>query len=344
MPFSIPSRRNILISIIIISIIFMLTIAGWFMLRPVPLIAQGEIEATQVKVASKIAGRVKSIHVKEGEFVEQGKLLISLDSPEIEAKLRQAEAAQKMADAQRAKAYSGTRKEQIESAKNLWLKAQAGTELAKKTLDRVQSLYAEGVLSEQKLDEAKAQYKTAVTTEDAAKASYNMAVAGAQLEDKEAARALFDQASSAVSEVQVYLGETSLHAPIGSEVAEIIPSLGELVSPGYPVITLIDLNDIWITFNLREDMLADIKMGSVMNVIIPALGNQEVKIKINYISVQGDFATWRATRTSGDFDMKTFEVRGVPVNQVEGLRPGMSVLANWNEVKKLNADNDESDN
>lgn len=337
MPLSIKKRRTLSIGIIVISIVLMLSIAGWFMLIPPPLTIQGEVEATQVKVASKIAGRINGIHVREGEQVEPGAILVSLDSPEIEAKLRQAKAAQKAANAQRSKANSGTRKEQIESAKNMWLKAKAGTELAEKTLERIRKLHAEGVIPAQKLDEVEAQYKSALTTEDAAKASYDMAIAGAQHEDREAAMALFDQASGAVSEIQTYMNETDLYAPISSEVAEIVLKLGELASPGYPVITLVNLNDIWITFNLREDLLADIKMGYYLNARIPALGNKTVKLKINFISAQGDFATWRATKTSGDFDMKTFEVRAVPVDKLEGLRPGMSAIVNWDEVKKINS-------
>lgn len=339
MPLPIRNRRTLSLGIIVISIVLMLSVAGWFMLIPQPLTIQGEVEATQVKVASKIAGRIKEIHIREGEQVEQGTLLISLDSPELQAKFRQAKAAQKAASAQKSKAYSGTRKEQIETAKNMWLKAKAGTELAAKTLERIKKLYSEGVVPAQKLDEADAQYKSALTTEEAARASYDMAIAGAQNEDKEAAIALFDQASGAVSEVQTYLNETDLYAPIKSEVAEIVLKLGELVSPGYPVVTLVNLDDIWVTFNLREDLLADIRMGYLMNAKIPALGNRTIELRVNYISAQGEFATWRATKTTGDFDMKTFEVRAVPVDKTEGLRPGMSAIVNWDEVKKLNKNN-----
>jgi HlyD family secretion protein len=335
MPLSIRNRRTLSLGIIVISIVLMLSIAGWFMLVPPPLTIQGEVEATQVKVASKIAGRIKSIHIREGEQVEQGALLISLDSPEIEAKLKQAKAAQKAANAQRSKANSGTRKEQIESARNMWLKAKAGTELAGKTLERIKKLYTEGVVPAQKLDEAEAQYKSAATTEEAAKASYDMAVAGAQHEDREQHWRSLTRLPE-LYQIQTYLNETDLYAPIKSEVAEIVLKLGELASPGYPVITLVNLDDVWVTFNLREDLLADIKMGYYLNAKITALGNKSVKLKINFISAQGDFATWRATKTSGDFDMKTFEVRAVPVEKLEGLRPGMSAIVNWDEVKKIN--------
>ncbi|HON16324.1 MAG TPA: efflux RND transporter periplasmic adaptor subunit [Spirochaetota bacterium] len=334
MSLALKNRKILSLSVIVSSIIIMLSVSGWFMIVPPPLTVQGEVEATQVKVASKIAGRIKEIYIKEGQEVEKGTLLVALDSPELEAKYRQAKAAQKAALAQKSKASNSARKEQIEAAKNLWLKAKAGTELAYKTLERVKKLYAEGVVPAQKLDEAEAQYKSALTTEEAAKASYDMAIAGAQREDREAAMALFDQASGAVSEIESYLSESNLYAPIKSEVYSIVLKLGELASPGYPVVTLVDLNDLWVTFNLREDLLADIKMGDLIQAKIPALNNKKITLRINYIAAQGDFATWRATRTSGDFDMKTFEVRGVPTEKVEGLRPGMSAIVNWDEVRK----------
>lgn len=334
----VPSYKKTELSfiIIILSIFFLLVISGWFMLIPQKLTVQGEVEATQVKIASKIAGRVKTIHVKEGQQVNAGDMLITFDCPEIEAKYRQAKAAQKAAGAQKSKAYSGTRIEQLQSAKKLWLRAKAGTEFAEKTLERIKKLYNEGVVPVQKLDEAEAQYKTASTGEDAAKMAYDMALAGAQEEDKQSASAIFEQATGAVSEVQSYINETVITAPIKGEVSEIVLKTGELASPGYPVITLTDLNDIWVSFNLREDLLADIKMGYYINAKVPGLGDSVIKLKINFISAQGDFATWRATKTSGDFDLKTFEVRAVPVNKTEGLRPGMSAIVNWDEIKKLN--------
>ena len=312
-------RKNISLGMVVLTIVLMLTIAGWFMLIPPPLIIQGQVEATEMKVASKIVGRVKTIYVKEGQKVQPGQMLLSLDSPEIEAKYRQAKAGQKAARAQRTKAYSGTRKEQVQSAKNVWQKAEAAFDLTKKTYARIKKLHSEGVIPAQKLDEAEAQMKVSEMTRNAARATYNMALAGARDEDKQSAIALMDQASGAVAEVQAYLKETSLSAPISSEVVNIVSKLGELVSPGYPLITLVDLSDTWVTFNLREDMLSDVKMGYFLDAEFPALKNKKVRLKINYISAQGDFATWKATRTSGDFDMRTFEVRAVAVEKIKGL-------------------------
>lgn len=314
-------------------ILTMLSAAGWFLIKPPPLIVQGEVEATQVQVASKIFGRIESLATREGEIVKKGQLLATIESPEIRAKMKQAEAAQKAAGAQREKAFKGTRSEEIRMALNMWQRAKAGAELTQKTYERIRNLHRDGVVPAQKLDEAEAQWKGAQRAEKAAKATYDMALAGARKEDRATASALAEQASGALAEVEAYLEETRLLAPIDGEVADIIPETGELISPGYPIVTLVDLRDVWVTFNLREDLLSKIRMGSLLPVLFPALGNREINFKVNYITALGDFASWRATKATGDFDLKTFEVRAIPVRPVEGLRPGMSAVVDWDGIK-----------
>ena len=322
-------KNRILIGVGILLLLIMFTIVGWLIEFPAPLIVQGEVEATQVRVAAKIYGRVDSIFVKEGSSVLRGQVMISLDSPEIDAKLEQATAAKRAAGSQKEKAFFGARKEEIQAAYNIWQTAKAQSDYAQKTFERISKLYQDGVVSAQKLDEAEAKSNAAEQQTKAAKASYDMAFTGARIEDKEAASALVDQASGAVSEVEAYLEETNLKTPINGEVSEIIPHRGELVSPGYPIINIVDLNDVWVTFNLREDFLANIKMGSKLVASIPAIGNREVELTVNYINALGSYATWTSTKASGDFDMKTFEVRAIPVDKVEGLRPGMSAIVEW---------------
>jgi HlyD family secretion protein len=178
----------------------------------------------------------------------------------------------------------------------------------------------------QKRDEAEAQWQSASKTAEAARASYDMAIAGARTEDKSAATAQASQAAGAVAEVNAHLHETSLYAPVDGQIVDLLCDPGEMVSPGFPTVSIVDLSDAWLTFNVREDLLAHIRMGDVISARIPALGNRLIKAKVNYISALGDFATWRATKTSGDFDLKTFEVRLTPVEAVEGLRPGMSAI------------------
>ena len=300
------------------------------MITPEPLVIQGEVEATEIRVSAKISGRVDGIYVKEGDTVKESQLLITIESPELEAKLEQANAAKTAAAAQKDKAENGTRREKIVSARNLWLKAQAAEHLANKTYQRIETLYTEGVLPAQKKDEAQAGFIAAQSATRSAKAGYDMAVQGARDEDKTAARALMDKAQGAVEEVESYLKETRLKAPVEGEIACILPERGELITPGFPLVTIIDLDDVWVTFNLKETLLADIRMGSQITARIPALGNKEISLEIIYIKALGEYATWHATKASGDFDLKTFEVRGLPVTKSQGLRPGMSAIVNWN--------------
>ena len=301
--------------------------------KPKVLEIQGEVDATQIKVASKLVGRIDLLPVHKGDSVHKGQLLYTFSSPEIDARLVQADAALKGAEAQNNKAISGAQAEDIQAAYNNYMKAKAATELAKKTFDRVNNLYHDGVMPAQKKDEAETQYTAAKETENAAEAIWTKAKKGTRIEDKEAASAMVKRAEGAIDEVNSYRKETAIYAPVDGEIANIIAESGELVSAGFPVITIVNLKDSWVTFNLREDLLADIKMGTVFQAKFPALGNKIIKLKVSYIHSLGEFATWNATKTSGDFDMKTFEVHAIPVEAAEGLRPGMSAIVNWDALR-----------
>jgi HlyD family secretion protein len=252
----------------------------------------------------------------------------------LDAKYLQASAVRKAAGAQKEKADNGAQKEDIQAAFNSWQTALAAADFARKTFLRVDNLFKSGVVAEQQKDEAETRMKAAVETEKAARSLYDKAKKGARYEDKASAGALVLQADGVLTEVNSYLSETRIFAPIRGEIANIIAERGELVPAGYPVVTIVDLDDVWVTFNLREDLLAAIHKGSTFKARFPALGMKEVMLKVNYINALGEFATWNATKTSGDFDMKTFEVHAVPVEKIDGLRPGMSALVNWDEVKK----------
>jgi len=301
---------------------------------PVPLEIQGEVEATQVKVASKLTGRIDSLCVKKGDEIVPGMLLFTLSSPELEAKYSQASAVRQAAGAQRDKAFNGAQKEDVQAAFNSWQTALAAADFAKKTFARIQNLYAEGVIPEQQKDEAETRMRAAVETEKGARSLYEKARKGARYEERDAAGALVLQADGVISEVNSYLNERRITAPLKGEVANLLAEKGELIAAGYPVVTLVDLSDVWVTFNLREELLAAIKKGSILPAKFPALGMKEVALRVTYIHALGDFATWNATKTRGDFDLKTFEIQAVPVDKVEGLRPGMSAIVNWDRVRK----------
>ena len=316
-----------------VAVLTILSVAAWLVSRPVPTVLQGQVEATQIDVASKIYGRIDEVTVKRGDRVDKGQLLLSIDSPEIMARLKQAIAAERAATANRTKAYKGAREEEVRSARDVWQKVKAEADLAEKTFNRIQILYQDGVIPEQKRDEAEARWKAARRGQEAAKAAYDMAAAGTREEDRVAASAMADKASGVFYEAESYLEETRLVAPIAGDVIDIIADPGEMVSPGYPIVILLDRTDMWVTFNIREDMLEDIVMGTLLDARFPALGNRMIQVKVNYIAPLGDFATWHATKASGDFDLRTFEVRAVPVETVPALRPGMSAILLMDEDK-----------
>lgn len=327
-------KRNVIWLIIaVVVIIAVVALVGWYLKRSEPTIIQGTVECTTYKASSKIAGRIEEMKVEQGDHVTKGQLLYVLSTPELDAKLRQAEAVKSAATALDQKALAGARVQQIEAALNMWQKAQAGKELAQKTYDRVKALYDKGVVPEQKFDEADANYRAMVATEMAAKAQYDLAVAGASKEDKDAAAAQVQQAEGVVSEVESYISDAMVYAPVDGEVSTIIAEQGELVGTGYPVVAILDTTDTWVTFNIKETLLPKITVGMKMTTYVPAL-DRNVELEVTYISVQADFATWSATRTQGSFDIRTFAVKARPATDVENIRPGMSVLVNWDELGK----------
>ena len=316
-------RTGIFALIIVIVIIF---IVGIIVNRPEAVTIQGEADASEVRVSGKVPGRIRQFMAEEGTHVKTGDTLVIIDSPELTAKLEQANAAENAAQAQNKKAIKGARKEMIVGAFEMWQKAEVGVDIAKKSFDRVQHLFDKGVVPAQKRDEAEAQYKAAVATSNAAKSQYSMALNGAESEDKEAALALVDRAKGAVNEVKSYMKETTLVSPLDGEITEIYPKRGELVGTGAPIMSIVDLNDMWFTFNVREDLLGGLKMGKMFRVKVPALNNKLIEVKVNYIKALASYATWKATKTTGQFDVKTFEVRARPTNKIADLRPGMTAL------------------
>lgn len=298
---------------------------GYFTIGQEEEVIQGQIDVEEYRVSSKIPARILEIRVKEGDYVHVGDTLAILDAPDVEAKKQQAESAESAAAAMSEMAQAGARREQVQAAYELWQQAKAGLDIHKKSYERVQRLYDEGVMSEQKRDEAYASYKAFEAQERAAKSQYDMAKNGARNEEKAAAQAQVNRAKGAVSEVSSYINETVQTAQIEGEVATIYPKVGELVGSGSPIMTISIMNDVWGAFNIREDQLEGMKIGDTFNAFIPAF-NKEATFKVCSIKDQGSYATWKATKTNGQYDMKTFEVKARPTEKFDGLRPGMSVI------------------
>ena len=312
--------------LLIVAVVVLSAVCGFYAFRPEKEIIQGEVEVTEYRVSSKVPGRVAKILVEEGQKVHAGDVLAVLEAPDVAAKLTQAEGAEAAAAAQSRKAQKGAREEQIQGAYELWQKAIAGRQVMEKSYARVKRLHDEGVATAQKLDEVVAQRDAAIATERAAKSQYDLAKNGAQLEDKQAAAAVVQRAEGAIREVRSYLKETVLRASLDGEVTDIFPSLGELVGPGAPVMNVALMDKMWVAFNVREDHLSQIKMNAVVDAVVPALGDKAVRLRITNIKDMGTYAAWKATKTTGQYDMKTFQVKATPIEKVEGLRPGMSVL------------------
>lgn len=320
-------KANLLPAIFILAGVIILVIVGsLYSFSNEEETIQGQADVTEYRVSSKVPARVLKFLVEEGQYVHAGDTLAILEAPDVEAKLSQAEAAEQAAAAQSRKADKGAREEQIQAAYEMWQKAKAGVDIAEKSYARVKNLFEQGVTTAQKLDEVTAQRDAAIATERAAKSQYDMAKNGAEREDKDAAAALVTRAKGAVQEVNSYINETVLVASADGEVTEIFPQVGELVGSGAPVMNVALMDDMWVTFNVREDHLSAFKMNQTFKAVIPALGDKEVTLRVFYMKDLGSYAAWKATKTTGQYDMKTFEVKARPVQKVEGLRVGMSVL------------------
>lgn len=298
---------------------------GYLTLGRTPEVIQGEVEVSEYRVSSKVPGRILELRVKEGDYVKAGDTLAILDAPDIVAKRSQAESAENAASAISEMTDKGARQEQVKSAFEVWQQAKAGLEIANKSYGRVQRLFDEGVMTAQKRDEAYANYKAMAAQEKAAKSQYDMAVNGARREERLAAAAQANRAKGAVEEVNSYINETVQIAQFEGEVSDVYPKVGELVGAGSPIMSISIMSDLWGTFNVREDQLGGLKMGDTFTAFSPAF-NKNLKMKVYYIKDEGSYAVWKATKSNGQYDLKTFEVKARPVGKIEGLRPGMSLI------------------
>ena len=317
--------KPLLLSIVGIGIVGWVGYSFYQAYQPQPVKLQGQIDAQQYSISSKVPGRIDEVLVRKGDSVEKGELIFSLLSPEIDAKLEQAKAGEKAAGALAQEAENGARTQQIQAAKDQWLKAKAAADLMEKTYQRVNNLYNDGVVAEQKRDEAKTQWQAAKYTESAAFQMYQLAQEGARDETKVAAAQKALMAAGAVAEVEAYAKDTQIHSWFSGEVSQVLLSSGELAPQGFPVVTVIDTKDAWAILNVREDMLKHFEKGSQFEAYLPAL-DKSLTFQVTHIAVMGDFATWRSTDAAQGFDLRTFEVEARPVDTNETLRMGMSLV------------------
>ena len=319
-------HKNIIITAACTTLVVaVVAVIGAMSIKQEPETIQGQVEVSEYRVSSKVPGRILEIRVKEGDYVNVGDTLAILDAPEVRAKMTQAQSAENAAAAMDEMANNGARQELVRGAFAVLQQAKAGLEIAQKSYNRVQRLYDEGVMTAQKRDEAFANYKALEAQVKAAQSQYDMARNGARSEEKKAAAAQVNRAKGAVAEVNSYIHETMQIAQMAGEVSDVYPKVGELVGTGSPIMSVSLMNDIWGTFNVREDQLNGMKVGSIVTAFVPAF-KKEIRMKVYYIKDQGSYAVWKATKSNGQYDLKTFEVKARPMDKLEGLRPGMSLI------------------
>jgi HlyD family secretion protein len=322
-----PTRVPAIIVGVVIAVIASLSI--WYLVRPVPLLVQGEVDATRLDIAARVDGRVAEIPVVRGQNVSAGAVLVKIDNPETIAKHAQSIAARVVAEAQLANIRVGTRAEVIAARKAAQERAEANVVLAQKTFDRTRQLAEHGNAPIARLDQATDSLHESQRALDQAKSAHEQAVNGYTREEHQIAEANVGKAVADIQAVQSIVDQMTVYAPVASQVYQRNVEPGEYVSPGVPLVTLIDLSDLWIHFDLREDLVKTLKVGDRFGVRIPALADRRITVEVKLIATKGEYASWRATRSTGDFDLRTFSIRAYPVDKVPELRPGMSAYLDW---------------
>jgi HlyD family secretion protein len=322
-----PNRLPSIIVGVVVAAVAALSI--WYLVRPQPLLVQGEVDATRFDIAARVDGRVAEIPVVRGQDVAVGAVLVRIDNPETIAKNEQALAAKVVAEAQLANVNAGTRAEMIAARKAELERAEASVVLGRKTFDRVSQLAEHGNAPVARLDQATDSLHESQRAVDQARSAYEQAVNGYTKEEHEIAVANVGKALADIKAVQSIIDQMTVYGPVASQVYQRNIEPGEYVSPGVPLVTLIDLSDLWIHFDLREDLVKTLKVGDRFDVRIPALSDRRVTVEVKLIATKGEYASWRATRATGDFDLRTFSIRAYPVEKVPELRPGMSAYLDW---------------
>jgi HlyD family secretion protein len=318
--------RAIIVGVLFVAIV---GLAIWYLARPEPLLVQGEVESTRIDIAARVSGRLAKMAFARGQNVAAGAMLFDIDNPELTAELREALAEKGVADAELARIKAGTRSEIVAQRKAEIDRANADLTLAQQTYDRTRQLAADKYAPQSKLDQDTDALTTAQNRLDQANLAYQEAVHGFTPEEREIAEANVGKAEAKIETVKALVDQLSVSAPVASQIYQIPVEEGEVVIPGIPLLSLIDLNDTWVGFSLREDLIADLKIGDRFTARIPALGDRRIVVEVRVIATKGEYAGWRATRATGDFDLRTFRIRAYPVEKIAGLRPGMSAYTDW---------------
>ena len=321
-------KSRLVFIVIVAALAGVAALSIWASLAPAVVLVQGEVEATRVDIAPRVAGKIAAVHVNEGERVKTGTVLVELESPQLMAGLASAEASAGVARADRERINS-TRPEVIAARRAELEKAKSDLVLAQQSYDRVAVLTERSAASQQQLDSAENSLSAAQAAVTAAEANLTLAINGASPEERAVADAQLQQAEASLNQIRTDVGELSVAAPISGEVVSRVAEVGALAAAGAPLLSIVDLDDVWFTFNLREDFLDGLQVEDRLLINIPAIGRSDIEVRVTSISALGAYANWRATRATGDFDLRTFQIRARPVEPIDGLRPGMSAIVDW---------------
>lgn len=324
-----PRESRAAAAIVVISIAAIIGLSLWYLVQPQPLLIQGEADATRIDIAARVDGRVGQRPISRSDNVTAGQVLITIDNPQLLTKLKEAEAAKAVAVADLERIMVGTRAEVVAERKAAVAASEASVKLAQQTYNRVKQLTERDFASVQRLDEATNTLDVAQRNLDQAKLAYQQAVNGYTVEERGVARSNVAKADAAIATLKAQVAEMTVVAPVAAQVYQVAAEVGEYVSPGVPLLSLVDLSDVWLRFDLREDLLKGVKVGDRFEMRIPALGDRQITAEVRTIATRGEYAGWRATRATGDFDLRTFQVRAYPVSPIPELRPGMSAYVNW---------------
>ncbi len=326
-----PRTRRLNPRSVITGAIFLAVIglAIWYLARPSPCSCRERWKAPASISRPGVPGRLVKVPVARGQDVASGATLLVIDNPELVAQLHAAEVEKAVADAELARINVGTRAEIIAQRKAEIDRAAANLTLAQQTYNRTKQLAADKFAPQSKLDQDADALTLAQKRLDQANLAYQEAVRGFTAEEHEIAEANVGKAAAKIETIKALVDQLTVSAPVASQVHQIPAEEGEVVTPGVPLLSLVDLADTWLGLSLREDLTAGLKVGDRFAVRIPALGNREVVVEVRVIATKGEYAGWRATRATGDLDLRTLAIRAYPVEKIDGLRPGMSVYADW---------------
>jgi HlyD family secretion protein len=318
------SARILAAAVVVLAIVAFGVWYEWFGHSDDSAVVAGVVRTTEIRIAPEVSGRLARVLVQPGQSVQRGEPLALLGNPELWAAVAEAHAQVDKAMSDRDRVYAGVRQEEVATLQREILKAQAVLVFARQDVDRKSALAARSDVPLQQLDEARAEAAHAEADMAVAEARYAEAQLGPTAEERALADAQVKAAEAARDVVEARAAKTLLRAPAAGVVGLIVPEIGEAVVPGEPVLTLLPDGGRWFGFDLREDALGQLAIGSRVLVDVPG-ASAPLSGTLTEMRDWGEFATWRAARASGDHDLNTFYLRLDPVAPTTTLAAGQTV-------------------